>query len=149
MLEIVNKIEELYALLTKRLSEVEKLKAKYTAETARLDGREASLQGKAEEVSKRESFIGEVENIKALRKETIIAVEVSNKELDRLQKEKRAIIDSIATEKHTLVDLNAGVKSNLEALKAKEAKLASDNKKLDDDRKNYKEQIIREIGKKI
>ena len=149
MLEIVNKIEELYALLTKRLSEVEKLKSNLVSETARLDGKEASLQNKASELSARASFIGEVESIKELRMKTDVAIEAGGKELAKLVADKKAIFDNIVSERASLADERVSVKSNIEALKAKESSLAVANKKLEDDKKNYKEQIIREIGKKI
>lgn len=147
MTEVLNSINNMYQLLVKKSEHYAVLVAEGKKQLSDLEAAKKALDVKIKEVALREEKVGVVENAEAIR----LAAEKIKREAEATlvlaKEEQKRIMEWCSSEQKKAANEMKNTLSNIEALKEREKKLDDARKALDVEKKNYKENIIREIGK--
>ena len=148
MNDIILKIRDLYDVLVKANAKAEVVNNHLMSEMARLDGREANLQLKDEDLAKREDEIRKIENLVEIKKNADLLMLEASRARDVLAAEKKRYIEDTEKDRRYITTERDNIKRHYEDIKCKEAEFLEKSKKLDIARATYKDWVIKEIDRK-
>jgi restriction endonuclease S subunit len=148
MNEIISKIKDLYEALVKATAKADAIAGHQTSETARLDGKETSLNYQAVELSKREEAVKKVEGIALIKDEGEALKKESLRLKEEMANDRKVFLESIAKDKAEIAKSYKDIEASLVEVKRREDVLKSDREKLEKEKLSFKNDIIKSFDRK-
>jgi len=147
MIDLINKIKELYADILKRDANSVAKSIHLASELTKVENKASEQKSKDIELSNRQAEISKKESLLSAN-DTVISL---NTEIVRLREdmaaEKKSHLEWVAKQKAEIEKSYKDITASLIEVKRREDAAEEKSKKLDEDRKTYKQEIIKEMDK--